>query len=47
LAARSDEAIKVALGLVDKADEAAQKMVAESETLHRAVRRAPPPRLSI
>jgi hypothetical protein len=34
----SDEAIKVALGLVDEADEAAQKMVAESETLHKAVR---------
>jgi hypothetical protein len=29
----SDEAIKVALGLVDEADKAAQKMVAECETL--------------
>jgi len=29
----SDEAIKVALGLVDEADEAARKMVAECETL--------------
>jgi hypothetical protein len=34
----SDEAIKVALGLVDEADEAAQKMVAECETLLQAVR---------
>jgi len=36
----SDEAIKVALGLVDEADEAARKMVAECETLLRAVRQA-------
>ena len=34
----SDEAIKVALGLVDEADTAAQKMVAECETLLAAVR---------
>jgi len=34
----SDEAIKVALGLVDEADKAAQKMVAECETLLQAVR---------
>jgi len=34
----SDEAIKVALGLADEADEAAQKMVAECETLLQAVR---------
>jgi cob(I)alamin adenosyltransferase len=34
----SDEAIKVALGLVDEADKAAQKMVAECETLLKAVR---------
>jgi hypothetical protein len=34
----SDEAIKVALGLVDEADKAAQKMVAECETLLEAVR---------
>ena len=34
----SDEAIKVALGLVDEADKAAQKMVAECETLLAAVR---------
>jgi len=34
----SDEAIKVALGLVDEADKAAQKMVAESETVLEAVR---------
>jgi hypothetical protein len=33
----SDEAIKVALGLVDEADKAAQKMVAECETLLDAV----------
>jgi len=33
-----DEAIKVALGLVDEADKAAQKMVAECETLLDAVR---------
>jgi hypothetical protein len=36
----SDEAIKVALGLVDEADEAARKMVAECETLLQAVRQA-------
>src|SRR5262245_66689512 len=34
----SDEAIKVALGLVDEADKVAQKMVAECETLLEAVR---------
>jgi hypothetical protein len=34
----SDEAINVALGLVDEADRAAQKMVAECETLLAAVR---------
>jgi erythromycin esterase-like protein len=34
----SDEAIKVALSLVDEADKAAQKMVAECETLLDAVR---------
>jgi methyl-accepting chemotaxis protein len=34
----SDEAIKVALGLVDETDKAAQKMVAECETLLEAVR---------
>src|SRR5437867_3460581 len=34
----SDEAIKVALGLADEADKAAQKMVAECETLLEAVR---------
>jgi hypothetical protein len=34
----SDEAIKVALGLVEEADKAAQKMVAECETLLAAVR---------
>jgi hypothetical protein len=34
----SDKAIKVALGLVDEADIAAQKMVAECETLLAAVR---------
>jgi hypothetical protein len=34
----SDEAIKFALGLVDEADKAAQKMVAECETLLEAVR---------
>jgi len=34
----SDEAINVALGLVDEADKAAQKMVAECETLLGAVR---------
>jgi hypothetical protein len=36
----SDEAIKVALGLVEEADEAARKMVAECETLLQAVRQA-------
>ena len=36
----SDEAIKVALGLVDEADQAARKMVAECETLLQAVRQA-------
>ena len=36
----SDEAIKVALGLVDEADEAAREMVAECETLLQAVRQA-------
>ena len=34
----SDEAIKVALGLADEADKAAEKMVAECETLLAAVR---------
>src|SRR5262249_53927526 len=34
----SDEAIKVALNLVDEADNAAQKMVAECQTLLDAVR---------
>jgi hypothetical protein len=34
----SDEAINVALGLVDEADKAAQKMVAACETLLAAVR---------
>ena len=34
----SDEAINVALGLVDEADKAAQKMVAQCETLLAAVR---------
>jgi hypothetical protein len=34
----SDEAINVALGLVDEADRTAQKMVAECETLLAAVR---------
>jgi hypothetical protein len=34
----SDEAIKVALGLADETDQAAQKMVAECETLYKAVR---------
>jgi len=33
----SDEAIKVALGLVDEADKAAQKMVAECETPWRTI----------
>jgi hypothetical protein len=35
---RSDEAIKVALGLADETDQAAQKMVAECETLCKAVK---------
>jgi hypothetical protein len=35
---RSDEAVKVALGLADEADRAAQKMVAECETLSKAVK---------
>ena len=34
----SDEAIKVALSLVDEADNAAQKMVSECQTLLDAVR---------
>jgi hypothetical protein len=34
----SDEAIKVALGLADEAEQAAQKMVAECETLLEAVK---------
>jgi hypothetical protein len=38
ITSRSDEAIKVALGLADEADKAAQKMVAECETLLQAVR---------
>jgi hypothetical protein len=38
ITSRSDEAINVALGLVDEADKAAQKMVAECETLLAAVR---------
>src|SRR5262245_25514307 len=38
ITSRSDEAIKVALGLADEADKAAQKMVAECETLLEAVR---------
>ena len=38
ISSSSDEAIKVALGLVDEADTAAQKMVAECETLLAAVR---------
>ena len=33
ITSHSDEAINVALGLVDEADKAAQKMVAECETL--------------
>src|SRR6266513_2090582 len=37
ISSSSDEAIKVALGLVDEADKAAQKMVAECETLLAAV----------
>ena len=39
ISSSSDEAIKVALGLVDEADKAAQKMVAECETLLAAVRK--------
>jgi hypothetical protein len=35
---RSDEAVKVALGLADETDQAAQKMVAECETLCKAVK---------
>jgi hypothetical protein len=38
ISSSGDEAIKVALGLVDEADKAAQKMVAECETLLAAVR---------
>ena len=38
ISSSGDEAIKVALGLVDEADKAAQKMVAECETLLDAVR---------
>jgi hypothetical protein len=38
ISSSGDEAIKVALGLVDEADKAAQKMVAECETLLGAVR---------
>ena len=38
ISSRSGEAIKAALGLVDEADKAAQKMVAECETLLAAVR---------
>ncbi len=38
ITSHSDEAINVALGLVDEADKAAQKMVAECETLLAAVR---------
>src|SRR5947207_13641314 len=38
ISSSSDEAIKGALGLVDEADKAAQKMVAECETLLAAVR---------
>ena len=38
ISSSSDEAIKAALGLVDEADEAAHKMVAECETLLAAVR---------
>ena len=37
ISSSSDEAIKGALGLVDEADKAAQKMVAECETLLAAV----------
>ena len=38
ITSHSDEAINVALGLVDEADKAAKKMVAECETLLAAVR---------
>ena len=38
ISSSSDEAIKAALGLVDEADKAAQKMVAECQTLLDAVR---------
>src|SRR6266566_7133840 len=38
ISSSSDEAIKGALGLVDEADKAAQKMVAECETLLAVVR---------
>src|SRR5205807_6618786 len=38
ISSSGDEAINVALGLVDEADKAAQKMVAECETLLGAVR---------
>ena len=38
ISSSSDEAIKAALGLVDEADKAAQKMVAECQTLLAAVR---------
>ena len=38
ISSSGDEAIKVALGLVDEADKAAQKMVAECETLLAAVK---------
>ena len=38
ITSHSDEAINVALGLVDEADKAAQKMVAECTTLLEAVR---------
>ena len=38
ISSSGDEAIKVALGLVEEADKAAQKMVAECETLLGAVR---------
>jgi hypothetical protein len=38
ITSHSDEAINVALGLVDEVDKSAQKMVAECETLLAAVR---------
>jgi hypothetical protein len=38
ITSRSDEAIKAALGLAEEADNAAQKMVAECETLLEAVK---------